>query len=73
MVIEYADEDGPRSVFVPRSHAASVARTIADVVGHVRLNGELVTGPASDSDRALFDAWQQRGGPDPGGEGCGRG
>jgi hypothetical protein len=68
MVIEYADEDGPRSVFVPRSHAASVARVIADDVGHVRLNGDLVTGPASDGDRALFEQWQ-RGGPDAGGEG----
>ena len=70
MLIEWTDpEGGPRSVFVPRSHAASVARTIADDVGVVKLNGAPVTGPASDSDRALFDAWQQGGGPDPAGEG----
>jgi hypothetical protein len=67
LLIEYSDpEGGPRSVFVPRSHAAAVARTIADDVGVVRLNGELVTGPASDSDRALYLAWEQA--PDPGGE-----
>ncbi len=67
MLIEYTDpERGPRSVFVPRSHAASVARTIADDVGHVRLNGELVTGPASGGDRALYVEWER--GPDPDGE-----
>ncbi len=70
MIVEWVEADGsPHSVVVPRSHAASVARTIADDWGVVKLNGAPVTGPASDSDRALFEAWQKGAEADPGGEG----
>lgn len=67
MIVEWTEDGAPRSVVVLRSHAAAVARTIADDGGVVRLNGEPVTGPASDSDRALYVEWER--GPDAGGEG----
>jgi hypothetical protein len=67
MLIEWTEEGAPRSVFVAAPFAPSVARVLADDVGVVRLNGEHVTGPASDGDRALYLQWEQ--GPDPGGEG----
>jgi hypothetical protein len=64
VLLEWTEPGGnPRSATVPRAYALAVARTIADDLGVVLLNGEQITGPATDGDRALYVMWE-RGGPD---------